>query len=78
MSSISPPDYEHLRTKLADWLLFDGVYIFTDAGERKPNLEFYKQVLDDTAANPRSVVFVDDGPAIVLQLGRLVCIGLCK
>jgi beta-phosphoglucomutase-like phosphatase (HAD superfamily) len=33
MSNSSPLNYEHLRTKLADWLLFGEVYTSTDAGE---------------------------------------------
>ena len=67
MSNISHPDHEYLRTKPADWSLFDKVYTSADAGERKPNLGFYRHVLDDTAADPRSVVFVDDKPENVLS-----------
>jgi FMN phosphatase YigB (HAD superfamily) len=67
MSNISRPDHEYLRTKPADWSLFDKVYTSADAGERKPNLGFYRHVLDDTAADPRSVVFVDDKPENVLS-----------
>ena len=67
MSNISHPDHEYLRTKPADWSLFDKVYTSADAGERKPNLGFYRHVLDDTTADPRSVVFVDDKPENVLS-----------
>ena len=67
MSNISHPDHEYLRTKPADWSLFDKVYTSADAGERKPNLGFYRHVLDDTAVDPRSVVFVDDKPENVLS-----------
>ena len=67
MSNISRPDYDYLRTKPADWSLFDKVYTSADAGERKPNLGFYRHVLDDIAADPRSVVFVDDKPENVLS-----------
>ena len=67
MSNISRPDYEYLRSKSADWSLFDKVYTSADAGERKPNLGFYRYVLDDTAADPRSVLFVDDKPENVLS-----------
>lgn len=67
MSNISRPDYEYLRTKPADWSLFDKVYTSADAGERKPSLGFYRYVLDDTAADPRSVLFVDDKPENVLS-----------
>lgn len=67
MSNISHPDYEYLRTKPADWSLFDKVYTSADAGERKPNLGFYRYVLDDISADPCSVVFVDDKPENVLS-----------
>ena len=67
MSNISRPDYQYLRTKPADWSLFDKIYTSADAGERKPNLGFYRHVLGDTGADPRSVVFVDDGPENVLS-----------
>lgn len=67
MSNISHPDHEYLRTKSADWSLFDKVYTSADAGERKPNLGFYRHVLNDIAADPCSVVFVDDKPENVLS-----------
>lgn len=67
MSNISHPDHEYLRTKPADWSLFDKVYTSANAGERKPNLGFYRHVLDDIAADPCSVVFVDDKPENVLS-----------
>jgi len=60
MSNISHPDYDYLKTKPADWSLFDKVYTSTQAKDRKPNLGFYRQVLDDIAVDPRSVLFVDD------------------
>ena len=59
MSNISGPDHDYLTTKPADWSLFDKVYTSSAAGERKPNLGFYRHVLDDAATDPRSVVFVD-------------------
>jgi beta-phosphoglucomutase-like phosphatase (HAD superfamily) len=61
------PDHEYLRTKQADWSLFDKVYTSANAGERKPNLGFYKHVLHDIAIDPRSVIFVDDKPENVLS-----------
>lgn len=67
MSNISRPDYDYLRTKPTDWSLFDKVYTSADAGERKPNLGFYRHVVDDITVDPRSVVFVDDKPENVLS-----------
>jgi FMN phosphatase YigB (HAD superfamily) len=67
MSNISQPDYDYLRAKSADWSLFDKVYTSADAGDRKPNLGFYRRVLDDIAVDPRSAIFVDDKPENVLS-----------
>ena len=67
MSNISHPDHEYLRTKPVDWSLFDKVFTSAESGERKPNLGFFRHVLDDISADPRSVVFVDDKPENVLS-----------
>lgn len=60
MSNISAPDYEVARGKPADWSIFERVFTSADAGMRKPDLCFYKFVLDEIKADPTSVVFVDD------------------
>lgn len=46
MSNISLPDYAVLRKKTADWDIFDRVFTSGAAGERKPNLSFYRHVLN--------------------------------
>ncbi|KAJ7924857.1 Haloacid dehalogenase-like hydrolase-domain-containing protein [Mycena leptocephala] len=60
MSNISLPDYEILRTKKADWDLFDRIFTSGEAGERKPHLGFYKHVLNEAKIDPRQAIFVDD------------------
>ncbi|TFY83564.1 hypothetical protein EWM64_g453 [Hericium alpestre] len=60
MSNISQPDYEVLRTKPADWSAFDEIFTSAAAGMRKPNLGFYRHVLEKTGTDPHSAVFVDD------------------
>lgn len=60
MSNISPPDWAVLRTKPADWSIFDQVFTSGSAGERKPNLGFYEHVLAGTGVDPRQTIFVDD------------------
>ncbi|KAF7376184.1 Alpha-D-glucose-1-phosphate phosphatase YihX [Mycena sanguinolenta] len=60
MSNISLPDYEVLRTKKADWDIFDRIFTSWEAGERKPHLGFYKHVLSETKINPRQAIMVDD------------------
>ncbi|KAI0267118.1 HAD-like domain-containing protein [Gloeopeniophorella convolvens] len=60
MSNISAPDYEVTRTKPADWSIFERVFTSAGAGMRKPDLCFFKYVLDEIKVEPSSVVFVDD------------------
>jgi FMN phosphatase YigB (HAD superfamily) len=71
MSNISLPDYEVLRTKPADWDIFDEVFTSGTAGERKPNLGFYRQVLAATGVDPRQTIFVDDKLENVLSARSL-------
>jgi FMN phosphatase YigB (HAD superfamily) len=74
MSNISIPDYQYLRTKPADWSIFDQVFTSGAAGDRKPNLGFYKQVIANTGIDPSKAIFVDDKPENVLSARSL---GFC-
>ncbi|KAH8110768.1 HAD-like protein [Phellopilus nigrolimitatus] len=62
MSNISAPDYEVLREKATaeEWALFERVFTSAAAHERKPNLGFYKYVLEETGVDPLRTVFIDD------------------
>ncbi|KAF8502428.1 HAD-like protein [Hysterangium stoloniferum] len=61
MSNISLPDYQYLRaTKHVDWSIFDRVFTSAEAGERKPNLGFYHNVIQQTGLDPYCTVFIDD------------------
>jgi FMN phosphatase YigB (HAD superfamily) len=60
MSNISTPDYTVARGKPADWNIFERVFTSAGAGMRKPDLCFYKFVLDEIKAEPSSVIFIDD------------------
>jgi FMN phosphatase YigB (HAD superfamily) len=58
MSNISLPDYEVLRTKKADWDIFDHIFTSGEAGERKssPSFEHGRLVTHWTEqGNPTSV-----------------------
>lgn len=74
MSNISSPDWEVLRTKPADWSIFDEVFTSGAAGERKPNLGFYRHVISATGLQPRQTIFVDDKLENVLSARSL---GFC-
>ena len=71
MSNISAPDYVVARGKPTDWSIFERVFTSADAGMRKPDLCFYKFVLDEIKAEPSSVVFVDDRSENVLAARSL-------
>lgn len=71
MSNISQPDYAVLRTKDADWAVFDDIFTSADAGVRKPHLGFYKLVLGKIGADPNDTVFVDDKGDNVLSARSL-------
>lgn len=60
MSNIGLPDYDVLRTKPADWSVFDEVFTSGAAGHRKPDLGFYRHVIEKTGVDPKRTVFVDD------------------
>ena len=62
MSNISAPDWEVLRHKgrPEDWALFEHVFTSAAARERKPNLGYFRHVLESTGIDPRRTAFVDD------------------
>jgi FMN phosphatase YigB (HAD superfamily) len=71
MSNISAPDYAVTRGKPAEWGVFERVFTSAAAGMRKPDLCFFKYVLDEIKAEPSSVVFVDDKSENVLAARSL-------
>ena len=71
MSNISAPDYAETRAKSTEWGIFERVFTSADAGMRKPDLCFFKYVLEEIKAEPSSVVFVDDRPENVLAARSL-------
>ncbi|RPD69155.1 HAD-like protein [Lentinus tigrinus ALCF2SS1-7] len=62
MSNISAPDWDVVFDKfdLHVWALFDYVFTSAAAGGRKPDLSFYRHVLDVAELDPLRTVFVDD------------------
>jgi FMN phosphatase YigB (HAD superfamily) len=71
MSNISAPDYVVMRGKLADWSIFERVFTSAAAGMRKPDLSFFKYVLDEIKVEPSSVTFVDDNIENILAARSL-------
>lgn len=62
MSNISAPDWEVLSTKATpdEWALFNHTFTSAAAGERKPNIGFFKHVIEEAKIDPSSTIFVDD------------------
>ncbi|KAI0064798.1 HAD-like protein [Artomyces pyxidatus] len=71
MSNISAPDYEYVREQPADWSIFQRVFTSAAAGMRKPSLGFFRHVLEQIAADPSTVVFVDDRPENIISARSL-------
>ena len=71
MSNISAPDYAVARATPVKWSIFERVFTSAAAGMRKPDLCFFKFVLNEIKAEPSSVVFVDDRSENVLAARSL-------
>lgn len=59
MSNIGKEDFQDLATRI-DWSLFNQVFTSAAAGMRKPELGFYKYVLDHIGLAGNEIVFIDD------------------
>lgn len=73
MSNISAPDWEVLRNKARpeDWVLFERVFTSAAVHERKPNLGYFRHVLESTGIDPSRTAFVDDKLENVLSAQSL-------
>ncbi|KAJ3768109.1 HAD-like domain-containing protein [Lentinula raphanica] len=60
MSNISAEDFDFLRGRSSDIDLFDHCFTSSAAGERKPNIGYFRHVLERTGADPARTIFVDD------------------
>ncbi|KAM0317652.1 hypothetical protein ACHAO8_002203 [Botrytis cinerea] len=58
MCNFGKEDFDELATKM-DWKLFDGVFPSAEAGMRKPELGFYRNVLDRIDLAGSQVLFID-------------------
>lgn len=72
MSNVGKEDFDELATKL-DWSLFDRVFTSAAAGMRKPDLGFYRHVLDHVGLAGDQVAFIDDKEENV-RAARELCI----
>jgi HAD superfamily hydrolase (TIGR01509 family) len=75
MSNVAKEDFASLADKM-DSSLFDHVFTSGSHGTRKPELEFYRQVLQHIGMKPEQVVFVDDKHENVLAANEVGIRGL--
>ncbi|KAJ3774720.1 Haloacid dehalogenase-like hydrolase-domain-containing protein [Lentinula raphanica] len=57
MSNISAEDFDFLRGRSLDIDLFDHCFTSSAAGERKPNIGYFRHVLERTGADPARTIF---------------------
>lgn len=60
MSNMSKEDYTVLSQRILGWSIFDEVFTSGNIGSLKPDLGFYRFVLEATNTPPQAAVFVDD------------------
>lgn len=69
MSNINDIHYTHIMNYLHREFNFEGndhlfekVYYSHLVGKRKPNADFFQQILDENNLNPAETLFIDDSP----------------
>lgn len=69
MSNINDIHYTHIMNYLRREFniegndhLFEKVYYSHLVGKRKPNADFFQQILDENSLNPAETLFIDDSP----------------
>jgi HAD superfamily hydrolase (TIGR01509 family) len=60
MSNIPKPDLAVVKAKSLNWGVIDGWYPSYAVGLHKPDLAFYRHVLEETNTDPLKAIFVDD------------------
>ncbi|KIK58927.1 hypothetical protein GYMLUDRAFT_74732 [Collybiopsis luxurians FD-317 M1] len=66
MSNISHPDFQYLSSQF-DFSIFEHVYTSFSVHMRKPDLGFYRYVLEDIGGEPEKMIFIDDKHENVLS-----------
>ncbi|PIL29251.1 hypothetical protein GSI_09300 [Ganoderma sinense ZZ0214-1] len=62
VANMASAEWDLLRRKMEPevWALFDHIYTSATVGARKPNLDFFKHILDAAGLNPARTVLVDN------------------
>ncbi|KAK4461704.1 putative phosphatase [Cladorrhinum samala] len=62
MSNIAEDHFLCLQKVPFLWSVFDKVFTSFNAGMRKPDLSFFRYVIEQTGCNPRNTLYLDDKP----------------
>lgn len=72
MSNIPMSEWNSLKEKAGfDWASFDGVFTSSQTGMCKPELRFFRHVLEKAGMKPTDVVLIDDNAENVLAARSL-------
>ncbi|KKY19362.1 putative had-superfamily hydrolase subfamily ia variant 3 [Phaeomoniella chlamydospora] len=77
MSNMSKEDWAMLQKHTEfNWSIFDGAFTSGEVGMRKPELRFYRHVLEMTKSEPEETIFVDDKSENILAARSLGITGI--
>ncbi|OJI86839.1 hypothetical protein ASPTUDRAFT_199327 [Aspergillus tubingensis CBS 134.48] len=65
-ANLSQEDYQAVQALDIDWSPFSKVFVSCEIGAQKPELRFYKAILEQVGLRPHEVILVDDDPDNVL------------
>ncbi|GLA61737.1 hypothetical protein AtubIFM55763_011079 [Aspergillus tubingensis] len=65
-ANLSQEDYQAVQALDMDWSPFSKVFVSCEIGAQKPELRFYKAILEQVGLRPHEVILVDDDPDNVL------------
>ena len=74
MTNLSREDYALVKGLGIDWSLFERVFVSSEMNMQKPELRFYRHVLDHIHLKPKQVILVDDDTENILA----ACLWDCK
>jgi HAD superfamily hydrolase (TIGR01509 family) len=68
VANLSQEDYVTVCSLPINWALFDEVFISGNVGMRKPELRFYKHILNSTRMLPEELIYIDDDTDNILAV----------
>ncbi|SPO03981.1 uncharacterized protein DNG_06664 [Cephalotrichum gorgonifer] len=59
-SNLAEVDYQYLKRTIDEWAIFDGMFISSSSGSRKPDTVCYTRFIERFELDGKSCIFVDD------------------